>query len=87
MLFPTTPGFGAIQLGLGIVGFVGAACGPLGNLVFLIGGEKEVAVRADGEVLAICFLQPTVGATLAVEGIKVVDVKLGRREGTGEVTG
>lgn len=51
MLFPPAPRGGAIQLGLGIVGFVGAACGPRGNLVFLVGGEKEVAVRADGEVL------------------------------------
>jgi hypothetical protein len=81
MLLIPIPRILAIQLSLHISRGIHEPSSSLGNFGFLLGSEKKIAVRPDGQVLSFFLLQPRVGATLAVEGIKVVNIKLWRRKG------
>jgi hypothetical protein len=48
----------------------------LGQVVFLLGCEEEIAVGLDGQVLALFLPESAIGTTLAVEGVEVVDIEL-----------
>ena len=47
-----------------------------GDLEFLRGGEEQVPVGRDGEVLPVLLLEPTVGAALTVKRVDVLVIKV-----------
>jgi hypothetical protein len=52
----------------------------------LLRRKKEIAVGANGEMLAALLLEPAVDTALTREGIKIVNVELALGEGTPEVS-
>lgn len=49
---------------------------PTLQVGFLLGRKEEIAVSLDGQVLALCIVESTIGTTLTVEGVKVLDIEL-----------
>ncbi len=49
---------------------------PVGQLRFLLGRKKEIAVGFDRQIPAVFLLESAIGATLTIERVKVVYIKL-----------
>jgi hypothetical protein len=47
-----------------------------GQVGFLLGGEEEIAVGFDGQVLATFLLESAIGTALTVERVEVVGIEL-----------